>query len=106
MNQEKKDVVVKVNRLNLNDRTPEDTIAEKAIIEAMSKKEVRVVVIHKPSNDFAQFKCKLPEVRAKATEVVQKHADKLHSSDLRYDLKLSDYIIMEVEPEEIRVTHL
>lgn len=106
MQENQKDVTVVVNRLNLENRTEADNVAEKAIIEAMTNKEVRVVVIHKPTNDFAQFKCKLPEVRAKASQVVERHSEKLHANALKYETNPSDYIIMEVETEEIRVSHL
>ena len=107
MNQNnKQDVTVVVNRLNIENRTEADNIAEKAIIEAMTNREVRVVVIHKPTNDFAQFKCKLPEVRAKASEVIKKHSEKLFTNIIKDEVKPTDYIIMEVEAEDIRVTHL
>lgn len=98
------DVEIKVTRLNIENRTPEDDIAEKAIIEAMSKKVVRVVVIHKPTNQSATFECKLPEVRKNAEEVVKKHMG-WKEGDLWY-VKVKDYVLVEFDADQIRVTSL
>lgn len=67
----RQDVKVEVTRLNIENRTPEDTIAEEAIIEAMSKKIVKVIVLHKPSMQNARFESPLPEVRKRALAVIE-----------------------------------
>jgi hypothetical protein len=66
----RQDVQVEVTRLNIENRTPEDDIAEAKIIDALSKKEVFVTVLHKPTLQKAEFKSPLPEVRKRALAVI------------------------------------
>jgi len=106
------DVEITVNRLNIENRTPEDTMAEKKIIEAMSKKVVRVVVIHKPTNENASFESPLPLVRKRAEQVVRAHIDAIKAKANLPDSvdfqepPLSDYIVVEFDIDQVRVTSL
>lgn len=102
----RQDVQVKVTRLNIENRTPEDDIAEEKIIDAMSKKIVRVVVIHKPTNDFASFNSPLPFVRQRAEEVVKAHAEKRVRLEGAFEETIKDYCIVEFDADQIRVTSL
>lgn len=106
--QERKDVTVKVNRLDLKDPTPEDEKAGAAVSERLAKVAVRVVVIHKPTNDFASFECKLPEVRSGAMQVVKKYnealAEKLGVKGA--EAPLSEFVLVEYESHQVRVTSL
>lgn len=102
----RQDVRVEVTRLDIENRTPEDTIAEGKIIEAMSKKIVRVVVIHKPTNDFASFDSPLPLVRKRAEEVAKSHHEKRLRVEGAFQEKLQDYVVVEYDADQIRVTSL
>lgn len=102
----RQDVRIEVTRLNIENRTPEDTIAEEKIIEAMSKKIVRVVVVHKPTNDFASFDSPLPLVRKRAEEVAESHHTKRLRIEGAFHEKLSDYIVVEYDADQIRVSSL
>lgn len=104
----RQDVEIKVNRLNIENRTPEDTIAEEAIIKAMSKKMVRVIVVHKPTNDSTHFECPLPLVRKRAEEVVQAYnkmlAEKLGVAGA--EAPKSEFVVVEVDGAIVRVSSL
>lgn len=90
------DVNIKVSRLNLENRTAEDTIAETKIIEALSKKEVLVIIIDKKTNDFARFMSPLSEVRSRVERVI-----KIRNADAK------DYLILEVEEDKsVRLSQL
>lgn len=102
----RQDVQVKVTRLNIENRTPEDDIAEEKIIDAMSKKIVRVVVIHKPTNDFASFSSPLPFVRQRAEEVVKAHTEKRVRVEGAFEETIKDYCIVEFDADQVRVTSL
>lgn len=92
----RQDVNIKVNRLDIENRTEEDTIAETKIIEALSKKEVLVIIIDKITNDFASFKSPLTEVRSRAEQVIKKRGA---------DAK--DYYVVEVEEDKtVRLSQL
>lgn len=105
---ERKDVTVSVNRLNLKDPTEEDKVAEKAITERLSKVAVRVVLIHKPSNDFASFEVKLPEVREAAMQVVKSFNKRLEEKlgVKGAEAPLSEFVLVEYESHQVRVTSL
>lgn len=102
------DVNIMVNRLNIENRTPEDTIAEKAIIEAMSKKIVRVVVIHKPTNEFASFESPLTKVRERAEQVVAAYNRRLCEKHKLEGLEApsNEFVIVEFDIDQVRVTSL
>lgn len=102
----RQDVKVEVTRLDIKDRTPEDTIAEEKIIEAMSKKIVRVVVIHKPTNDFASFNSPLPAVRKRAQEVAESHHTKRLRIEGAFEESIKDYVVVEYDADQIRVSSL
>lgn len=102
----RQDVEIVVNRLDLNDRTPEDTIAEEKIIDAMSKKIVTVVVIHKPTNESATFACPLPLVRKRAEEVVFAHHDKRVNLEGAFHESPKDYCVVEFDAGQVRVTSI
>jgi hypothetical protein len=101
----RQDVEIQVQRLDIENRTPEDTAAEAAILGAMSKKIVRVVVLHKPSNEFASFNSPLPEVRARAEGVVKKHMG-WQEGDVFYTKTNGDYAIIEYDADQVRVSKL
>ncbi len=69
------DVTVEVNRLNLENRTQEDTEAEAAIINRLSKEKVGVLIIHAESRDKVYFTCSLTEVRKNAEMVIGKYLE-------------------------------
>lgn len=71
----RQDVKIEVNRLNLEDRTPEDTIAEAAIINRLSKEKVGVLIIHAETRDKVYFTCSLPAVRQNAEMVIGKYLE-------------------------------
>lgn len=104
----RQDVEIKVNRLDLKDPTPEDLIAEEKIIDAMSKKIVRVVVIHKPTNESVNFDSPLPLVRKRAEEVVRVYnkrlADKLGVQGA--EAPRSEFVVVEFEAGQIRVSSI
>lgn len=102
----RQDVAIEVKRLDLNERTPDDTFAESKIIDAMSKKIVTVVVIHKPTNESATFACPLPLVRKRAEEVVFAHHDKRVNLEGAFHESPKDYCIVEFDAGQIRVTSL
>ncbi len=104
----RQDVQIKVNRLDLKNPTPEDEAAGQKVAERLAKVAVRCVLIHKPSNDFASFECKLPEVRDAAMQVVKKYNDALAE---RLGVKgaeapLSEFVLVEYESHQVRVTTL
>lgn len=100
----RQDVTVTVNRLDIKDRTPEDTAAEEKIIEAMSKTKVGVLVIYKYNNDNIYFTCALPNVRKNAEMVVEKY----RKENTHLDVRPEDFIIVEsaVVTEKPKVTTL
>lgn len=69
----RQDVKIEVNRLNLENRTPEDTKAEAAIINRLSKEKVGVLIIHAESRDKVYFTCSLTEVRKNAEMVIEQY---------------------------------
>lgn len=102
----RQDVEIHVSRLNLENRTPEDDKAEAAILEAMSKKIVRVVVLHKPTNEFASFNSPLPEVRKRAEAVAQSHNEKRIRVEGAFEETKADYVVVEFDADQIRVSSL
>lgn len=109
----RQDVEIKVNRLDIKNRTHEDTLAEDKIIEAMSKQIVRVVLLHKPTNDSAAFDSPLPEVRKRSIQVAQKHIEAIKKAanlpegvDFE-EPPLSEYAVIEFYKDgSTRVTKL
>ena len=97
----RQDVEIQVTRLNLENRTPEDDAAEDKIIDALSKQIVRVVVLHRPSNDSAAFDSPRTEVRKRAIQVAHKHiaaikrAAKLPMGVDFEEPPLSEYAVIE-----------
>lgn len=94
------DVKVTVNRLNLNNRTKEDTEAETKIVEALLKKIVNVIIIHKVTNNFANFKSPISQVRNRAEEVI-----KNREGD-RFKINSNDYLILEVDGDSVKLSQL
>lgn len=104
----RQDVHIEVKRLNIENRTPEDTAAEEKIIDAMSKRMVRVVVIHKPDNEFASFESPVSQVRIRAKSVVEAYNRKL-SEKLGVkgaEAPTSEFVVVEYDADQIRVTSL
>jgi len=104
----RQDVRVEVTRLDLKDPTPEDEAAGQKVAERLAKVAVRVVVIQKPSNDFASFECKLPEVRPAAMQVVKKFNERLAEKIgvKGAEAPLSEFVLVEYESHQVRVTSL
>lgn len=92
----RQDVTVEVTRLDLKDRTPEDTAAEAKIIEALSKKVVQVAVLHKPSMQTAKFDSPLPEVRKRALAVIKVFNKPLVAEK---QAPLSDFVVLQSDSE-------
>lgn len=102
----RQDVHIEVKHLNIENRTPEDTAAEEKIIDAMSKRMVRVVVIHKPDNEFASFESPVSQVRIRAEQVAEKHAEKAIRIYGNFEAVKADYVVVEYDADQIRVTSL
>lgn len=102
----RQDVTIEVKRLNIENRTPEDTAAEEKIIEAMSKRMVRVVLVHKPTNEFASFESPVSQVRIRAEQVAEKHAEKEIRIYGNFEAVKNDYVVVEYDADQIRVTSL
>lgn len=104
----RQDVTVKVNRLDLVNPTPEDEAAGQKVADRLAKVAVRVVVIHKPTNDFASFECKLPEVRDAAMQVVKKFNERLAEKIgvKGAEAPISEFVLVEYESHQVRVTTL
>lgn len=96
----RQDVTVKVNRLDLVNPTPEDEAAGQKVAERLAKVAVRCVLIHKPTNDFASFECKLPEVHKAASDVSKKYLE------AHPDAKPEDFVLVEYESHQVRVSVL
>jgi len=71
----RQDVKVEVNRLDLHNRTPEDTKAEAVIINRLSKEKVGVLIIHAGTRDKVYFTCSLTEVRKNSEMVIGKYLE-------------------------------
>lgn len=104
----RQDVTVEVKRLDLKDPSKEDVEAGEKIAERLSKVAVRVVVIHKPTNAFSSFECKLPEVRSAAMQVVKKYNESLEERTgvKGVEAPLSEFVVVEFESHQVRVTKL
>lgn len=87
----RQDVTIQINRLDIKDRTPEDTEAEAKIIDAMSNTKVGVLVIYKYNNDNIYFTCALPNVRKNAEMVIEKY----RKENMHLDVRVEDFIIVE-----------
>lgn len=104
----RQDVKIEVTRLDLKDPTEEDKASAKLIEEAMSKKIVTVVVIHKPTNESVTFSSPLPLVRKRAEEVVKVYnkrlAEKLGVQGA--EAPTSEFCVVEFDAGQVRVTSL
>ena len=70
----RKDVDIKVTRMNIENRTPEDDIAEEKIIDAMSKKTLSVLILCKVTGDHAFLRdVKMTDVRLAALQMVESY---------------------------------
>lgn len=70
----RKDVDIKVTRMNIENRTEEDDIAEKKIIETMSKKTVSVLIVCKVNGDHAFLTdVKMTDVRLASLQMVESY---------------------------------
>lgn len=108
----RQDVRIEVTRLDLKNPTPEDEAAGQKVAERLAKVAVRCVLIHKPTNDFASFECKLPEVKTAAKQVAAKHIEAIKAKanlpegvDFQ-EPPLSEYVLVEYESHQVRVTTL
>jgi len=104
----RQDVKIEVTRLDLKDPTPEDKASAQAIEEAMAKKIVTVVVIHKPTNESVTFSSPLPLVRKRAEEVVKVYnkrlAEKIGVQGA--EAPTSEFCVVEFDAGQVRVTSL
>lgn len=67
----RKDVNIKVTRLNIENRTEEDDAAEKVILDKMSKKTVSVLLLSKVNGDHSFLTdVKITEVRLVALQMI------------------------------------
>ena len=93
---EQKDVVVKVKTLNVDETTPEGIeakrVIEEKIIPRLASEDVKVIVIHKPSNQSASADVKLPQVKEYAREAI---GDFPIDDDGNYAY-VNDFVIVEV----------
>lgn len=103
----RKSVVVNVCTIKVENPDAGDEAAAKIINEQILPKlraqEVMVLVLHKPSHQFANFVCKLTEVR----EFAQKVVDAFPTQGLdtaKPDVK--EFVIIETQGVEQRVTTL
>jgi hypothetical protein len=94
------DVKITVNRLNLENRTEEDTEAEKKIVEALLKKVVNVIILDKATNNFANFKSPISQVRNRAEEVIRRREEK------KFNINVSNYVIFEIDGDSIKLSQL
>lgn len=67
------DVQINVKRLDIKNRTPEDTVAEDAILSNLKKVQVGVLVLCKANGQSAYFVSPLTEVRGRAQQVVNSY---------------------------------
>lgn len=104
----RQDVRIEVTRLDIENRTDEDTKAEAVIIGAMAKKIVRVVVLHKPTNEFTSFDSPFSEVRGRAAQVIEAFERKFPAKVLQNsELEVKDqFAIIEYDADQIRVSTL
>ena len=103
----RKSVVVNVCTIKVENPDAGDEAAAKIINEQVLPKlraqEVMVLVLHKPSHQFAQFVCKLPEVRKFAQKVVDAFTN--HSIGTAKP-NPEDFVIIETQGAVQRVTTL
>lgn len=88
----RQDVTIEVNRLNLENRTPEDDEAEAAIIGRLKKERVGVLIIHADTREKVYFTCPLTDVRRHAQRLVGQFLDA--HPDLK-DRGTDQFIIVE-----------
>jgi len=103
----RKSVVVNVCTIKVENPDAGDEAAAKIINEQVLPKlraqEVMVLVLHKPSHQFAQFVCKLPEVRKFAQRVIKSFPTN------QFDIAKPDsrdFVIIETQGAVQRVTTL
>lgn len=103
----RKSVVIHVNSLNLDNPDDGDIAAKKVIEEEVLPKlaetDVLVTVIHRESLLKATVKTKYVKVRQIAEALIDgfpQHSQELHEP------KTKDFIIVEVQGDEVRVTQL
>lgn len=100
----RQDVRVEVLRLDIKERTPEDTAAEGEILKTLNNTKVGVLVVHKPTNHNIYFTSTLAKVRENALMVIDKYSQQYPETLI--DLK--DFILIEsaVVNEKPKVTTL
>lgn len=95
----RQDVVIQVNKLNIDDTTKEGQeakrVIEEKIIPELANRIVIVTVIEKSTGEFTSCKIKLPQVRQWAEAVVKSKGG-----------ELKDFFIVEHEGEQVRVSTL
>ncbi len=98
-------VTVHVNSLDLNEPTDEDLIAqdiiETKVLQKIGEMPVLVTVIHKESLKFAVVKTTLMNVRKVAQQLI-----KGFPSENTALVDPSEFIVVENQGDEVRVTHL
>lgn len=104
----RQDVKIEVSRLDLKDPSPEDTKSAQMIEEAMAKKIVTVVVIHKPTNESATFQSPLPEVRKRAEAVFEAYNKRLEEKIgvEGAEAPSTEFCVVEFDAGQVRVTSL
>lgn len=99
-------VTVHLNSLNLENPTEEDIIAkdfiEQNILPELAKRIVLLTVIHTETLMKASVKVRLPEVRMVAEKLIAGFP--VHEAGV--ETFLEDFIIVEVEGDDVRVTAL
>lgn len=90
-----RDVIIKVNRLDIN---PKDEATKRAvdviedkILPKLAEQPVLVVVVHKPSNKMSHKIVKLKQVRAYAEAAI----DKFLPDDGTYYTRLDEFVVVE-----------
>lgn len=77
------DVKINVTRLDIKDRTPEDTIAEEKIIDTLKSVKVGVIILCKATGDNTYFVSPLTEVRSRSEQVVERFFEKADSKTVK-----------------------
>lgn len=100
----RQDVKINVTRLDIKNPTPEDKIAEQAIIDKLQNTRVGVLLIERHTDHNIYFTCSLPNVRSNVEMAIQKYAEQ--HQDRHVDKK--DFIIVEsaVVTDKPKVTTL
>jgi len=108
------DVKVEVSRLDIKPKDAEEArtkkVIEEAILPRLEDSIVRVVVIHKPTNQFASKSVSLPQVRAYAEACVKAYnVDLQNRCNIQgVEVPSEEFVIVEVHEGTMltRVTNL